>query len=129
MYIYINPVDIRAFGLCSNSDGQQGVIQKRTTRRTRQTFCQGGWASRADTADPFVSEVSQDGTSTDGAVVAPTIARARQPGLPRIAKHVGSNAAAPDYSVRRLGGQRIGASAAARVDGIMVDRICRLLSQ
>ena len=61
----------------------------------------------AAAAAPSVREASHDGASTDGAAAAPTAARARQRGHPRMAMHVGSNAAAPNCSVRRLGASEL----------------------
>ena len=67
-------------------------------------FLLGGQAIVAVTAAaaPSVREASHDGASTDGAAPALTAARAQQRGHPRMAMHVDSNAATPDYLVRQL---------------------------
>ena len=39
IYVCVNAVDTRVFDLCSDSDDQWGVVQKMTTRRTRQLSC------------------------------------------------------------------------------------------
>ena len=61
----------------------------------------------AAVAAPSVREALQDNAGTDGAAAAHKASRARQQGHPRMAMHVGSNAAAPDYSVRRLGASEL----------------------
>ena len=62
----------------------------------------------ADAAAPSVREALHAGTSTDGAAAAPIVAaRAQQREHPRMAMHVSSNAAATDYSVRRLGTSKL----------------------
>ena len=45
IYVYVNAVDTRAFGLYSDSDDQQRVVWKTATRCTRQLSCRGGRAS------------------------------------------------------------------------------------
>ena len=60
-------------------------------------------ASVAAAAAPFLREALQDSASTDGAAAEPTTARARQQPHPRMAIHVSSNAAAPDWPKQRLG--------------------------
>ena len=107
IYVYVNPVDTRAFDLCSDSDSQRGVVRKRITRRTRQSSGRGGRGIMADAAAPYVREASHDGTSADDAAAAPTFTCARQRGHPRMAMHVVSNAAAPDYSIQRLGASKL----------------------
>ena len=74
----VSVVDLRAFGLRSDSDGLWGAVGKRMTRRTRRTSCRGGRASVAAVTAPSVREASHDGASTGGAAAAPTAARERQ---------------------------------------------------
>ena len=107
MYVYVHAVDTRAFGLCSDSDGQWGADRKRTTRRTLRSSCRGGPVSVAAAAAPSVRAPSHDGASTDGAVAAPTVVRARQRGHRRMAMHIASNAAPFDLPKRRLGASEL----------------------
>ena len=69
--------------------------------------CRGGRSIVAAVVAPSVREASHDGASTDGAAAAPTAARARQQGHPRMAMYVGSNAVTPDYPVQRLGASKL----------------------
>ena len=64
MYVGVNVVHTRAFGLCSDSDGQRGADEKRTTRRTRPSSGGGGRASVAVAAAPSVRAATHfDATS------------------------------------------------------------------
>ena len=88
-------------------------------RRTRRTSCRSGPAIAAAAAAPSVREASHDGASTDGAVAAPTAARARWRGHQRVAMRVARTLRRPigrndgwepaNRSVRRgSGGRRHG---------------------
>ena len=58
-------------------------------------------------AAPSVHETLHADASMNGAAAALTAARAQQRGHPRMAMHVGSNAATPDYLVDWLGASEL----------------------
>ena len=60
MYVDVNAVTTRAFGLCADSDNQRGADRKRTMRRTRPLSSDGGPASLGAVAASSVRNTTHD---------------------------------------------------------------------